>query len=379
MTQLRRLARLQYGDALATETRLEGEVPVMSSGGVTGRHSHPNTLAPAIIIGRKGSYGSIHWTDVPAFVIDTAYYVDSRSTDCDLRWLYYALQAVDLRGTSQDVGVPGLSRSAVYDLHLPALPELEEQRRVAAYLDGEVLLIDRALALRERQMSLLRERHLSWIEDVFVSRQRDEPKRPLAWLCDPKRPIQYGIVLPGPNHEGGVPIIKGGDVAAGRLSPELLQRTTAAIDAQYSRSRVREGDLVIAIRGSFGEVQKVPASLNGANLTQDSARIAPQTADLDWLAAVLETPTLQSQMQQRATGAMVKGLNIFELRRLSVPVPPEARQLELGRTVRDEAERLQRAYELLATGTTLLTQRKQALIAAAVTGQLDVTTARSVA
>ncbi len=159
----------------------------------------------------------------------------------------------------------------------------------------------------------------------------------------------------------------------------MLQRTTREIDAQYSRSRVREGDLVISIRGSFGELCKVPATLNGANLTQDSARIAPLGVDIDWLQAVLETPDLQSQMAQRVTGAMVKGLNIFELRRLQVPAPDLATQVRLGQEVAQQRGQVQDLDRDLARSLVLLQERKQALITAAVTGQLDVTTARTVA
>jgi type I restriction enzyme S subunit len=187
------------------------------------------------------------------------------------------------------------------------------------------------------------------------------------------------VVLPGPDFPDGVPIIKGGDVAFGRMLPEQLQRTTPEIDAQYARSRVRQGDLVIAIRGSYGEVCKVPGSLNGANLTQDSARIAPLGVDVEWLHAVLETPDLHTQMARRATGAIVKGLNIFELRRLRVPTPEQGDQVALGLAVARERQVLITEQGLLAQSLRLLKERKQSLISAAVTGQFDVTTARSAA
>jgi len=300
----------------------------------------------------------------------------------DARYLYwwsrFAFGSGMYAEASQGLGIWHLGSERMQRLQVPAMP-LHEQRRIADFLDDRVALLDRAVTLRETQAHLLRERHLAWIENVLVQQAANFPVRPLAWLCDPLRPIQYGIVLPGPNHEGGVPIVKGGDVAAGRLHPDLLQRTSPEIDQQYARSRVREGDLVISIRGSYGEVEKVPRVLNGANLTQDSARIAPAHGDIDWLKAVLETPSVQSQMQQRATGAMVKGLNIFELRRLAIPTPASNVQAALGRRVRQEAERVAEARALLKQSGDLIAERKQALVTAAVTGQFDATTARSVA
>ena len=85
------------------------------------------------------------------------------------------------------------------------------------------------------------------------------------WHLTPdERPIMYGIVLPGPNVEDGVPIVKGGDVAADRLRLDLLNRTTKEIEVGYIRSRLRGGDLVYALRGSIGEVAWVPDELAGA-------------------------------------------------------------------------------------------------------------------
>ncbi len=78
-----------------------------------------------------------------------------------------------------------------------------------------------------------------------------EVKR-LWHLTRPDRRIMYGIVLPGPNVEEGVPIVKGGDVSPERLRLNRLNRTAFEIESAYVRSRLRGGDLVYAIRGSIG-------------------------------------------------------------------------------------------------------------------------------
>src|SRR5207249_4891573 len=58
------------------------------------------------------------------------------------------------------------------------------------------------------------------------------------WHLTPSdRRIMYGIVLPGPNVDDGVPIVKGGDVSPDRLRLDRLNRTTREIEAGYIRSR----------------------------------------------------------------------------------------------------------------------------------------------
>lgn len=70
-TQVRHLARFDYGDPLAAESRIDGEVVVYGSNGPVGSHNAANTLGPAIVIGRKGSYGKVRYSSEPVFAIDT--------------------------------------------------------------------------------------------------------------------------------------------------------------------------------------------------------------------------------------------------------------------------------------------------------------------
>lgn len=55
-------ARFMYGDALASDTREDGDVPVFGSNGPVGCHVRANTVAPVLVIGRKGSFGKVNYT-----------------------------------------------------------------------------------------------------------------------------------------------------------------------------------------------------------------------------------------------------------------------------------------------------------------------------
>lgn len=267
----------------------------------------------------------------------------------------------------------GLKYEAMLGVDVPT-PPLDVQRRLAEFLDDQCTRIDAVVALREEQMRSVPVRLGAFLAELLCDPRFTQV--PLMRLTDPKRPIQYGIVLPGPDVDGGVPIIKGGDVAAGRVRPDQLKRTTPEIDAQYARSRVRGGDLVTAIRGSVGEVAVVPDELTGANLTQDSARIAPHQCDPEWLHAVLESPLVQSRIERMVTGATVKGINIGDLRRIQIPVPESlAEQQRLGQLAAQSVARSREARQEMREQVDLLRERKRSLITAAVTGEFDVTTA----
>lgn len=399
MTQLRRLARLKYGDALATETRLEGEVPVMSSGGITGRHSHPNTTAPAIIIGRKGSYGSVHWTDVPAFVIDTAYYVDAGTTNCDLRWLYYVLLSVDLRGASQDVGVPGLSRAAVYDIELPTPPQREAQRRTADWLDEQVGLLDRTVELRREQESQLLARRAAGVLAAVTGADHPSGHAPgrLPWAPSsaaawPVAKITYHARL-GSGHTPSrnrpewwtdctIPWVTTGEV--------WQMRSDRLEDINDTRERIsllglQNSSAVLHPRGTVVLCRTAASAGYSAVMGTDMAT----SQDLmTWTCEPSLNPyyllwclrAMRGDLLSRlATGSTHKTIYVPDIQTLRIPVPPREEQDAIVDRIREDNRRIDALVDLGRQHLALLEERKRALITAAVTGQVDLATARGAA
>lgn len=198
-----------------------------------------------------------------------------------------------------------------------------------------------------------------------------EMKR-LWHLTPAARRIMYGIVLPGPSVQDGVPIIKGGDVSANRLRSDSLSRTTFEIESGYARSRLRGGDLVYAIRGSIGEVAVVPDELEGANLTQDAARIAyTNKTEGSWLLYALKSVAVFSQLEVGALGATIKGINIHDLKRAAIPVPPRIEQGAIGAFLDHETAKIDALVAKKERLIELLQEKCTSLITQAVTKGLD--------
>ncbi len=107
------LLELAYGKALKATDREDGEVPVYGSGGITGSHNQALVSGPSVIVGRKGTVGSLYWEDRPFFPIDTVFYV---KTDKPLSYCFYLLQTLGLHDMNTDGAVPGLNRNNVYRL-----------------------------------------------------------------------------------------------------------------------------------------------------------------------------------------------------------------------------------------------------------------------
>lgn len=223
-----------------------------------------------------------------------------------------------------NVRTPRINIDELGDIDVPC-PSSESQDAIADFLDVETERADRVVANRVKAQALLHEWLAARSEHVIW---RDSLSVPLGRRTDPARPIMYGIVLPGPDVRPiGIPVVKGGDVAKERLEPDGLCRTTQEIELPYARARLRAGDVLVAIRGGIGDTAIVPPSLEGANITQDVARVAPRCdVEPGWLNLALRTWSVQADIASRVTGATVRGLNIWDLKRVRVPASDRSRQ-----------------------------------------------------
>jgi len=116
-SKLEDFMELAYGKSLTAKNRLPGDVVVYGSGGEIGFHNEALISSPAVIVGRKGTVGSIYWEDRPIFPIDTVFYVVPKKTS--LFFCYQLLLTQPLANMNTDAAVPGLNRNNAYRLEFP--------------------------------------------------------------------------------------------------------------------------------------------------------------------------------------------------------------------------------------------------------------------
>jgi type I restriction enzyme S subunit len=109
-TSLGDTVELAYGKALKADDRKPGPFPVYGSGGVVGFHDEAYKKGPGIIVGRKGNVGSVFWSDVDFYPIDTVFFV---ITKAPLHYVYYNL-VLSQSFLNSDAAVPGLNRNQAY-------------------------------------------------------------------------------------------------------------------------------------------------------------------------------------------------------------------------------------------------------------------------
>lgn len=135
LVKLGDIISLNYGKSLTKKNRIPGNVPVYGSSGITDYHDKPLVDAPSLIIGRKGSIGSVFLSEVPFYPIDTTYFAkESDLNGLDLHFAYYFLKFLPLSEMNTDSAVPGLNRNNFYSLDV-VIPDIKSQKIIAFLLD----------------------------------------------------------------------------------------------------------------------------------------------------------------------------------------------------------------------------------------------------
>ena len=326
------------------------------------------------MIGRKGSFGRLQYSPVPVFAIDTTYFVDTTSTNADLRWLFYALSALGLDQLSEDVGVPGLSREKAYEQPL-LVPSRAEQRAIANFLDAETARIDALIAKKRRMIELLTERLSAALLGAIFSGGGRETS--LGHAVD----LLPGYAFPSDSFhsvgEGGVRLLRGINVVPGRLRWDETVYLSAADAAVHRRFFLVVGDLVIGMDRPLVSdgmrVARVAEADVPCLLVQRVARIrATARADVDYIRFALRSSAFQAHFSPILTGVSVPHISPDQITAFRLPVP----RIEVQRAIAKSLLALEGTVETTTAALTrqiaLLAEHRQALITSAVTGQLDV-------
>jgi type I restriction enzyme, S subunit len=147
-----------YGKALPGEHRdASGTYEVVGSSGVVGKHIKYLVEDPCLVLGRKGSVGSVYLQAQPCWPIDTTYFICPPS-GIDLLYLYYLLSSMQLGELDKSTAIPGLSRDDLYRQLVPIAP-LKEQTRIVEKLEELLSELDAGVAeLKAAQRKLVRYR-----------------------------------------------------------------------------------------------------------------------------------------------------------------------------------------------------------------------------
>ncbi|MFF9895411.1 restriction endonuclease subunit S [Streptomyces longispororuber] len=296
----------------------------------------------------------------------------------DARFIAYALRTMALSGyvTTLAKGIRERSTSfdaaTLADVLLPA-PPLEDQRRIADFLDVETARIDTLSKTYESAKSTISER-AQFLIDALID-----------GIGDPV-PLKYFVnfregpgIMASDFEETGTPLIRVSGLQNGEVTlkgANYLSREKAS--AQWSKFRLKLGDYLISGSATMGAVSivKDPSVVGAIPYTGlIILRPADPSVIMEYIATALRSSSFIRQIDLLKTGAAMQHFGPTHLAQVSLPIPERERQKGIASTAHEIGDQSAAATAAIDRQLSLLSERRQSLVFAAVTGQLDVTTA----
>lgn len=365
VNRLKTLCTFTYGESLAEEERIEGDIPVYGSNGIVGYHNKAITFKPCIIIGRKGSYGRVNFSEKECFPIDTTYFVDNRLAKCDLRWLSYVLPLLELDKFSKDTGVPGLNREDAHEKRVP-VPEIKVQKILADYLDCKTQQIDVLIEKKERMIEFLKEERTAIINHAVtkgIDPKAEMKDSGIDWLG--KVPKHWGI-----KKLKFIARLKSGDgIVADLIKEEGLYPVFGGNGLRgYTDTFTHEGSFILI--GRQGALCGNVNYANGKFWASEHAVVVTLNKEHNviWLGELLRAMNLNQYSQSAAQ----PGLAVDNIQDLSIPIPPNKEQEEIAVFLDKKNRQINIQVAQERRSIDLLKEYRTALISEVVTGKVDV-------
>lgn len=169
------LISLEYGKPVKDKSLLDGPVPVYGTNGKIGTSNLPPLCQNAsFVLGRKGAYRGVHYSNIPFSVIDTAFYAKNLVPKrLSLKWAYYMFLTYDINSMDSGSAIPSTDRYEIYAVEVD-LPPLGEQLKSVHLLET----FDNKIELNQQINGNLQQQ----AQAIYASRFTDTDGR-LADIC----------------------------------------------------------------------------------------------------------------------------------------------------------------------------------------------------
>ncbi len=312
------------------------------------------------------------------------------TANVDLRYVAYSLRAKmpDLHSMAAGSTFEAVTADVLGALRIP-VATLEEQRRIADFLDDRVARIDRIIGARREQIRLAVLARDGVFRDLTTISGTDMCATGLDWMPFvsstwglPRLSYVFrtgsGSTPPATEQEyydGPVSWVNTGDICDGWLRETSRCVTELALNDYSTLVKYQPGSLVIAMYGQGATKGRV-ALLGIEACVNQACCVLSADADLTewgffWFRA--HKPAIVSL----ALGGGQPNLSQEIIRALRIPIPPKGTRQDNLKALREVEASTTRATAIMRSQVAGLEEYKQSLITAAVTGQLDVTTAGS--
>ena len=292
----------------------------------------------------------------------------------DPRFLHYFMQSAEpylLSRVTRGATVHKLDSEVLESLQVP-LPSRGEQQCIVAILDEAFAGIATAVANTEKNLANARRLFESYLNAVFSQRGEGWTESPLETLVTDSCTLSYGIVQPGSDVRGGIPVVRPTDLRQKLIRRDTLKTIDPSLAKAYSRTTLHGGDLLLCVRGTTGDLSVAATELEGANVTRGIVpiRFNPSLLNQELGYHLLRSPFVQDQIAEKTYGAALMQINIKDVRKLLVLVPPHETHEELCSCLNDFSAETDQLQSIYGQKHNALSELKKSLLQKAFSGEL---------
>lgn len=325
------LLKIEYGKSLKKGIRSDGEYPVYGSNGVIGYHKEYYVSSPFIVIGRKGSAGSVCYSTQNGWPIDTSFYIKQEKEDRILtRFAYYLLNSLDLMRYNNSVGVPGINRNDLNKITIP-VPSIKMQKKIVAELNGYQSVIDGC--------------------DSIISNFSPEinlkPEWPLVKLKSMCKKISDGTHLKPNYTTSGYKFLSAKNVVGKIIDWSDVKYIDELQHIQLSkRVNPRRNDILLAKNGTTGVAAIVDSDEEFDIYVSLAMLRANHLVIPRFLLYIINSPFVKQQFNSRLKGVGVPNLHLVEIKDIDIPLPSIEEQSIIINELEPQFEFLVQAFQI---------------------------------
>lgn len=290
---------------------------------------------------------------------------------------------------SVGISYPAINASDVMKLQI-ALPPLDEQRRIAAFLDHETRRIDKLVQEQERLQAHLDEQRQAVIRravtrGVHECQLEASPRIPWLgsipdhWRVAPLKYVSSFSSGSTPSKSvdsfwgGEIPWASAKDMKVFELWDAEDHVTTKAV-AQGGANLLPPGAVIVVVRGMIlARTFPVAVTKTQMAINQDLKALLPERdVDPHYLAYYLIGTRDESLSRLEEAGHGTKALRMDKWSSLEITLPPLQEQRQIVERITQRIDTIAALAQEAQRLTGLLHERRSGLITAAVTGQIDV-------
>ena len=277
------------------------------------------------------------------------------------------------------------------------LPPIEEQQRIAAYLDTSCAAIDAAVAAKRRQLETL-DALASSIINRAVTRGCEEhvsfsstgldwfPEVPPQWRAVRFKSL-FRLIYRYPTYfnieyvSKGIAEVRGEALTADGFIETLPDERyiSPETSAQFPKTQLELGDIVMSVRGTMGKIGLVEDNYVGANITANLLRLSPDKHRVtgEFLCWLMRSKYFNEALNSSAPQTTIKTITMPQLAKLRVALPPKPEQHKICNFLEAKVADVKRIASGIETQIATLTAYRKSLIHECVTGQRRVTEAEA--